>query len=170
MQKWKEIAYKIKNKTKIKEKNKDKEIAKKIKTKSKTNYNINKSVNNISNSNISSSQNMYIKEVKVKTVRNSAQQGITVDNYQSKPHQLTKSITTYHINTQNKYLSPKSSNTKITYKIKNNPNTYSSKITTKVKRKTPFSPYTKKKRIIKLLLELIKVKKNRKKPHLNLVL
>ena len=145
LQKWKEIAYKIKNKTKIKEKNKDKEIAKKIKTKSKTNYNINKSVNNISNSNISSSQNMYIKEVKVKTVRNSAQQGITVDNYQSKPHQLTKSITTYHINTQNKYLSPKSSNTKITYKIKNNPNTYSSKITTKVKRKTPFSPHPREK-------------------------
>ena len=140
LKKWKEVAYRIKEKNKTKEKNKkkDKQLTRKIITKTKTDYNINKNVTNTSKSNISSSQNMYVKEVKVQTVRKSTQQNSSINNYQNKKIQTQKSSIT-------ESKSPKFSDTQINYKTKTNPITYSSKTATIVKRKKQYSPYPREK-------------------------
>ena len=140
LKKWKEVAYKIKEKNKIK----DKQLAKKIKTKTKTEYNINKNVTNTSKSNVSSSQNMYIKEVKVKTVRKETQQNTSINNYQNKTNQFAQSSITETKN-QNKDFSPKSPDTQKNYKASPSPTTYSSKTATIVKRKKQYSPYPREK-------------------------
>ena len=137
LKKWKETTYKMKEKS-------NKVTVKKTKT--KNDYNINKSINSTSTikSHISSSQNMYIKEVKVKTVKKSTQQNSSINSFQNKSNQLTKSSTT-NTQKQNKYFSPKSLTTQIKEKIKSNPMTYSSKATTKVIKKVQFSPYPREK-------------------------
>ena len=133
LEKWKEIAYKLKTKEK------QKEMLKYKMKKTKTDSNFNKSLNK-SNSNISSSQNMYIKEVKVTTVRKSTQkpQPQPFNSYQTKTNKLVKS-TYLDSSKKSECFSPRTSTINISQKIKSP--IINSKLATEVKKKKIYSPY-----------------------------
>ena len=135
LKKWKDIAYKVKNKSKYK----IKEITKIIKP--RIEYKTNKDDNKANdNNNISASQNMYIKEVKVKTVKSSTKKDLSLNINGNKSTKLTKSTVT-DINKSNKYFSPTASTTKINYKTKKSPYTQLTTSNTKVQKRSQFSPY-----------------------------
>ena len=135
IKKWKEIAFKIKNKNKYKNKEITKIIRPRIEYKTKIDDN---NSNNISN--LSASQNMYIKEVKVKTVKNTIQKDLSLSISENKSNKLTKSTIT-DINKTNKYFSPNASTTKISYKIRKNPNNYLNTSNSKIQKRSQFSNY-----------------------------
>ena len=135
LEKWKEIAYKLK-------KNKNKEITRKIKT--QNNYIINESINKSRNYNLEESQNMHIKEVKINTFKNSSLQNLSISN-NNKSHKITKSTKIEDENKINNLLSQKSSISRMNYEKYFSPNTYSINSIKKKKVKKTYSPYPREK-------------------------
>ena len=132
LKKWKEITYKLKMK------NREKEMHKYRIKKTKTDNNFNKSINKTSNTNYTSSQNMYMKEVKVSTVKKSQQQKSYINSYQTKTNKLAQSTILEH-NKKDKYFSPRTSEANVSQKVKS-PYKYSN-IKTELKKKKVYSPY-----------------------------